>query len=277
MTTPETVGSLGIPSPLPSAADLYARTDWASLEHANPFEFDLASTLASLVHDDAETRANALHELKSAVHHQNTIYRSTAPVALYVAALLFDPRTNGVGVCCRIEVPRTLRAALLDWLGELADDIGERSVAAAWRFGGEPTAEEMALHALRPTLLLATTTFTNAQDSDVRHAAVTTTLLLLDTTEERRRHETEYAPLIEEILATSATLLPIQGTRQPRRMGTRHRATPTRNRSRHSRPRHDRLGRRATVLVRQPELVICEAGVAIETRSAAVDDRVCEG
>ncbi|MBR7827577.1 hypothetical protein KDK95_14760 [Actinospica sp. MGRD01-02] len=204
MTTPETVGSPGTPSPLPPAAQLYTHTDWASLGHANPFDFDLASTLTLLLHDDAATRANALHDLQSAVHHQNTIYPSTTPVALYIAALLFDPRTDGVGVYGRNDVPRTLRAALLDWLGELADDVGEQSAAIAQRFGYATTAEETALRALRPTLLNAATAFADSQDSDVRHAAVTTTLLLLDTIEERRRHETAYAQLVEEILATSS-------------------------------------------------------------------------
>lgn len=203
-TQAQGVGSRDAGSPLTKAAQLHASTDWAVSGHSSPFEFDLANTLALLLHDNPATRTKALRDLQSAVHHANTISPSTTPVALYIAALLSDPRTEEIDVIDRHTCPRPMRAALLDWLGEMASDVGEESITALRRVGFPITAEEAALRAARPTLVLATTAFTGDHDADIRHAAVTATLLLLDTREECRSYQTEYAPLVEDILATSS-------------------------------------------------------------------------
>jgi hypothetical protein len=127
-TQAQRAGSLDACGPLAAASQLHASTDWAVLGHANPFEFDLAGTLVLLLHDDPATRTRALQDLDSAVHHANTIYPSTRPVALYIAALLSDPRSEQIGVLDRNECARLLRAVLLDWLGEMAFDVGEESL-----------------------------------------------------------------------------------------------------------------------------------------------------
>lgn len=192
-------------NPLPTAAHLFAHTDWAALEHGLAGQVDLAQALTKLLADDKATRARALSDIQQAAHHQNTIYPATTAVALYIAALLSDPRTEAVGAFGHGEHPRQLRAALLDWLGDMAYDVGEDSSAAARRLGFETRTEELELRSVRPKLLAAATPFTRAPDADVRHAAVTTVLLLLETAEERRCHQTEYTPLVEEILTTSSS------------------------------------------------------------------------
>ena len=205
MTPPTTNTSNGTASPLPTATQLFTHTPWHELEHATPFDdFDLAATLEDLLHPDAAARAAALHELQEAAHHQNTVCTSTAPVATYIAALLFDPRSESVGVEVRDQDrPWPLRAALLNWIAEIAQDAGDDAIAAGQRRGVAMSAEQAEIRALRPTLLEAATTFTTSLDIHIRHAATTAALRLLDTDDELRRHQPQYTGLVEEILERS--------------------------------------------------------------------------
>lgn len=188
-----------------TAEQLYTLTDWATLAHALPDQVDLGSALADLLAEEMASRMRALRDVEQSVHHQNTIYPATSHVALYVAALLADPRTEAVGAFDRGERPRQMRAVLLDWLGEMACDVGEDAITARiLRFNVHITAEETELRRTRPILLRGAKPFTRAADPDVRHAAVTTVLLLLDTAEERKRYRSEYMPLVEDVLANSS-------------------------------------------------------------------------
>ena len=189
----------------PAATQLFAHTDWAALEHADPFPFDLAETLAELLDQSLAVRSSALRALLQAVHHQNTIYSSTTPVAVYAAALLFDPRTENIEVDDQGKPPRLLRAALLDWLGELAYDVCDDNLAAALRLGFTTTTEEAELRAARPMILHAAISCTRAPDPAVRHAAVIATLRLLDIKQPNLQQQAEYSPLIEEVLAESTS------------------------------------------------------------------------
>jgi hypothetical protein len=74
---------------LPDPWDLLAGTDWASLEHACGSAAGTPALLAGLLADDAGTQAKALRHLNGPVHHQNTIYSTTVPAAVYVVR---DPR-----------------------------------------------------------------------------------------------------------------------------------------------------------------------------------------
>lgn len=205
MTPPTTNTSNNTASPLPTAAQLFTQIPWHEFEHANPFDdFDLAATLADLLHPDAAARTAALHELQEAVHHQNTIYTSTPPVATYIAALLFDPRSEPAEVEVRDQDhPWPLRAALLNWIAEIAQDAGDDAIAAGQRHSIAMSAEQAEIRSLRPRLLEAATAFTASPDIHIRHAATTAALRLLDTDHELRRHQPHYAGLIEEILERS--------------------------------------------------------------------------
>jgi hypothetical protein len=84
---------------------------------------DAPGHLARLLSEDAELCGQALGYLDAAVLHQGTIYSVTAPAALFVAGVLDDPRTL---VPCESALPwdereRPLRAALLEWLGSVAE------------------------------------------------------------------------------------------------------------------------------------------------------------
>lgn len=98
-------------------------TDWAVLEHAYGPAQDTPLRLVQLLDEDPEVQAGALDMLDMSVLHQQSLYSATAPAALYVAAVLNDPRTMTIhdNYAAWDERPRPLRAALLEWLGMIAD------------------------------------------------------------------------------------------------------------------------------------------------------------
>jgi hypothetical protein len=101
-------------------------TDWDRLEHAYGPASDAPGELARLLGEDAESCGAALAYLDAAILHQGSIYSATAPAAVFVAGILDHPRTL---VRCESALPwdereRPLRAALLEWLGRVAESAG---------------------------------------------------------------------------------------------------------------------------------------------------------
>lgn len=111
----------------PNPPVLIEHTDWAALSHAYGSAEDTPAYLVNLLDDDPDTQAEALGMLEMSVLHQGTLYTATAPAALFVAGILDRPETLATHSAYfpwddRI---RTLRAALVEWLGQVAE-------AAAW-------------------------------------------------------------------------------------------------------------------------------------------------
>ncbi|MEV0406900.1 hypothetical protein [Actinoallomurus sp. NPDC050550] len=206
MTTPEayTRDTSDGSGSLPDADVLLRQTDWAALDFAfEPEVIDVADALTKLFDENADVRARALRDLKEAANHQNTIYPATPSVALYIAAVLPDDRTEATGRYGEDDRIRPLRAALIDWLRVLAYDVDDSSVAAAQRHGFGVYPAQAELRALRPTLFHAVMAFVDDSDVDVRHTAITTALVLLDTPQEHARHRAELAKPVADLLATS--------------------------------------------------------------------------
>ncbi|MFJ5294886.1 hypothetical protein [Streptomyces sp. NPDC088348] len=198
MTDSESARMTRILSGLPPAArELLLGTDWESLQHAYGSGEDIPVSLCSLVDEDPEVRSQALAALDMGVLHQGSLYTATTPAALFVAAILDHP----VG-CAEHEgyfpwddgPPRSLRAALLVWLGQVAESAayGEDPVRDRTDWQWEPWHEEIrrehdpdelaALHAcreIRPTLYDAVEPFLSSPDPHVREAALGTAVPLL--------------------------------------------------------------------------------------------------
>ncbi|MET9541022.1 hypothetical protein ABZY16_26520 [Streptomyces sp. NPDC006553] len=98
-------------------------TDWAVLEHTYGPAQVTPVPLVQLLDEDPEIQAEALGMLDMSVLHQESLYSATAPAALYGATVLTDPRTMTLhdDYTAWDERPRTLRAALLERLGMIAD------------------------------------------------------------------------------------------------------------------------------------------------------------
>ncbi|MFG2840772.1 hypothetical protein ACGFYE_37865 [Streptomyces zaomyceticus] len=109
--------------PLPDPRSVLEHTDWADLEHAYGPARDTPVRLVQLLNEDPEVQAGALGMLDMSVLHQESLYSATAPAALYVAGVLNDPRTMTVHEDFSVwdDRPRPLRAALLEWLGMVAE------------------------------------------------------------------------------------------------------------------------------------------------------------
>lgn len=191
MTDSESARMTRILSGLPAAArELLLRTDWESLQHAYGSGEDIPVSLCSLVDEDPEIRSEALAALDMGVLHQGSLYTVTAPAALFVAAILDHP----MGLAEHEGhfpwddgPPRSLRAALLVWLGQVAESAayGEDPVRDRTDWQWEPWHDETrrehdpderaALHAcraIRPTLYDAVEPFLSSPDPHVREAAL---------------------------------------------------------------------------------------------------------
>lgn len=95
--------------------------DWSSVDHCCPNTAPATPViLAGLLDDDEDVQRTAVHDLGQVVTHQNSIYGATAPAARFVIAILGHPRTMTLGVYPHGERRRPMRAALLEWLGDLA-------------------------------------------------------------------------------------------------------------------------------------------------------------
>ena len=165
---------------VPEAVRLLRATDWIRLTHALGPAADAPAALGRLLDEDLALRADALDHLEKFLHHQNTIYPATVPTALYLAAILPDPRTAAVAVHRRDDWPRPQRAALIDWLGEMADDVRDDAVAIRQRhgFADYPPIHELRAH--RDTIGRAVAAFLDDPEPATRDAAVITTVLLTD-------------------------------------------------------------------------------------------------
>lgn len=163
--------------------------------------------LALLFDTDPEVRVWALDHGLSAVRHQNTIYEATPPAALYVAAILTDPRTTVTALHTGWNLtPRrcSLRAALLDWLGELGMDADDEIVALRARHGSSSYPAFDALRALRPVLFRAVAAFLHDDDLSVRHAALAAAISFAEAPE-LARSRPELVECARGLLASSTT------------------------------------------------------------------------
>ncbi|MFD7900430.1 hypothetical protein [Streptomyces sp. NPDC059743] len=192
---------------LPEPEALLRDTDWAVLDHARGAAEDIPAALAALHHPDPSVRARALEHGLEPVRHQNTIYPATPPAALYIAAILSDPRTTEVGTYELQQRHRRetrqlpLRAALLDWLHLLALDTNDECLEVTRRYGFEDPHMER-VRAMRPALFRAVAVFLHDENPDVRHAALAAAIPLAEdpALEDVR---VELVPLAHKLLATS--------------------------------------------------------------------------
>lgn len=188
---------------LPDPWDLLAGTDWASLEHACGSAAGTPALLAGLLADDAGTQAKALRHLDDPVHHQNTIYSATVPAAVYVAAILRDPRTRSLVVDADGRA-LPLRAALLDWVTSVATEVGSEAEAHIAGVGLylEEHPESVQVRALRPRLFQAVSAFLHAPYLAVQEAAIAAAVALLDAPELVQQRAL-LTPLIRDVLVSS--------------------------------------------------------------------------
>jgi hypothetical protein len=173
-------------------------TDWAGLQHAYGPATDTPLRLVELLHDEPDIQAHALGQLDMSVLHQGSLCSATAPAVLFVAAILDHPRTLARHKSCfpwddRV---RPLRAALLEWLGQVADAAayGEPDQAAEHEEPEEPQdAEEYgtyeehaepgvveAVRATRVVVYRAVAPHLQAADPDIRAAALETVSALFE-------------------------------------------------------------------------------------------------
>jgi hypothetical protein len=192
------------PSALPDPQETLTRTNWAELDHAYGPAGDVPKMLVALLDANQGVRTKALHDIHHVVHHQNTLYGATAPAALYVAAILSDPRTTCSIDKDRWSFPGNMRAGLLGWISSVANEVTDVADTIGSEHGfpldGYPPA--VAVRGIRPLLFSAAFAYTDDSDRHVREAAIAACIPLLDDPQVRH-HRAALIPLIRQILGTS--------------------------------------------------------------------------
>lgn len=212
-------------SGLPRAArEVLLGTDWDSLRHAYGSAGGIPVSLCSLVDQDPEVRSEALGVLDAAALHQGSLYTVTAPAALFVAAILDHPMglVQHEGHFPWDEgAPRSLRADLLLWLGQVAESAayGENPQRDRTHWQWEPSHDDwrreqdpdelaplLACRDIRPTLYDAVEPFLCSPDPHVREAALGAAVPLLCAPE-----------LADRVPQAAALLRPLLGAGAARR------------------------------------------------------------
>ncbi|MGC0376312.1 hypothetical protein [Streptomyces sp. SAI-229] len=182
---------------LPPYQVVLAETDWGSLQTAFGNGEDLPGLLARLLEPDPKVQVTALSELGELVHHQNTLYEATAPVALYVAGILTHP----AAMTLRPYRGVPIRATLLNWLVSTAYDASDEIVGRTERYFPGFLAHDTIVTAfrdLRPMLYRAVAPFLQDSHEDVREAAVIAAFILAEhpARAEHRDHLAAHARLV---------------------------------------------------------------------------------
>ncbi|MFD6287588.1 hypothetical protein ACFWDP_38005 [Streptomyces anthocyanicus] len=194
------------PSPvgLPDPHHTLTSTDWTALEHAYGPATDAPTRLVALWDRDQGVRTEALEYLYGTLHHQNTLYSATVATALYVAAVLADPRTIWSIDKKRGSFPGPMRAELLYWIASVASEVTDEAAKTS-RQVGFPLADyppALGILEIRPLLFTAAHDATHDSDRHVREAAIAACIPLLDDPQ-LLHHRRALAPSIREVLGTS--------------------------------------------------------------------------
>lgn len=195
-----------------TAQEIITDTDWGALWHAYDEASDTPVHLLALLSEDQEACAEALAHLDAAVLHQGTVYPATAPAARFVASVLADPRTL---VPCGSALPwdereRPLRAALVEWLGRVAEsallvdpddegDLDDRDDEDE-QFQAEARAAFRSCQDLVPSLFAAVEPFLMDEDLSVSSASLGAAASLLEHPDLADRR----APLADRIRRSAA-------------------------------------------------------------------------
>ncbi|MFI7089712.1 hypothetical protein ACIBUR_39780 [Streptomyces anulatus] len=164
---------------LPPYQVVLSETDWGSLQTAFGDGQDLPKVLTRLLEPDPKVQVSALSELGEMVHHQNSIYEATAPVAMYVAGILAHPAAKTPRPYRNVPI----RAALLNWLVSTAYDASDEIVGRTEQYSPgflAPGTIVASFRDLRPMLYRAVWPFLRDSHEDVREAAVIAALILAE-------------------------------------------------------------------------------------------------
>ena len=200
MTTEDTAAATNRPAP----QHALHTTDWAALEHAYGPATDVPAMLAALLDADQGVRTKALDYLFDTLHHQNTLYSATVPAALYVAAIVPDPRTTNAVDKNRQDFPGCMRAELLAWIGSVANGVSDEAEATSRRhgFSHDDYPPAIGIRENRPILFAAASDYVSDPDRHVSEAAIRACIPLLDDPQ-LTHHRQTLVPLLKEVLGTS--------------------------------------------------------------------------
>jgi hypothetical protein len=198
----EPLGSRATGNNLPDPRSFIEGTDWAGLEHAYGPAQDTPFHLLELLHEDPEVQAQALGLLDMSVLHQGSLCSATAPAAQFIASILDDPRTlaRHESYFPWDDRSRPLRAALLEWLGQVADAAAHGEADHA--DGPDDPGVTAEVRRVRMMIYEAVSVHLQGPDPDVREAALEATSALFEAPELAERI-IEATQLLRRVIADS--------------------------------------------------------------------------
>ncbi|MEV0172785.1 hypothetical protein AB0I00_16915 [Streptomyces sp. NPDC050803] len=160
--------------------------------------------LSGLLDERQAVRTRALSDIHEILHHQNTLYAVTAPAALYVAAILSDPRTERPVDKRRQDFPGNMRAELLAWIASVSREVTDEAEAVSRQHGFplDDYGPAIAVREIRPLLFPAVFTYADSTDRHVRESAIGACIPLLDDPQ-LIHHRSTVIPQIRQALGTS--------------------------------------------------------------------------
>lgn len=141
------------------------------------------------------------HQLRD---HQNAVVDRAGPTALYVAAILPDPRAARPVDKAHQAFPGCMRAELLAWIASVTSEVTE-AVDAMRQQHGFPLDDyppAVATREIRPLLFSAAFAYVDDADRHVHEAATAACIPLLDD-HRLLHHRTTLVPLVGRVLGTS--------------------------------------------------------------------------
>ncbi|MEV6739474.1 hypothetical protein AB0N14_22080 [Streptomyces sp. NPDC051104] len=196
--------TIATPDEIDAYRGLLTGTDWPTLAHAYGSAAEAPKMLAALIDREQSVRTRALDYLHNTLHHQSTLYEATVPAALYVAAILSDPRTTCTVDNNRRSFPGCMRAELLAWIASVANEVTDEAEALSQRYGFplDDYPPAVGIQRIRPLLFSASLPYTEDTNRHVRKAALTACIPLLDDPR-LHHHRRPLVPLVREVLGTS--------------------------------------------------------------------------
>lgn len=186
---------------LPDPRTLLEGADWSRLEHGGgPAAPGTPIKLAGLVSGNAAAAVMALDHLWDDLLHQGSLYSATPAAALYVAAVLGEPRSREFLI-----TPH--RSKLLEWLAEVAYAVSVSRERQLEAWFGPAVMDRNSLFAevqvIRPVIFQGVFPCISDSDPDVVEAALLATVRLLDAPE-LTPYRGAVAPKVRSVLAVSS-------------------------------------------------------------------------
>ncbi|MGK5557758.1 hypothetical protein ACSNOI_39765 [Actinomadura kijaniata] len=178
---------------LPDLHILLETIDWPSKEHAfsnleRQGKFpSIPEIFNDLLSDSSEVRARSFNLLEQAINFEGGIFEATAPALLCIAAIINDNRIEFFSIDDCNGHSRAMRAALLEFLGQVVGDADDGNLENCRRSIPGDFPEIMEVRKLRPVLFDAISHWWDGSNAPICESSIIAMAPLLEAPELTRQ------------------------------------------------------------------------------------------